>query len=167
MEVENWLPVKGYEGHYEVSDLGRVRSLKWGKCRILSENTNSVGYSIIKLCKEGKYKSKGVHQIVAMSFLNHNPNGHNFVVNHIDFNKTNNRLTNLEIISNRDNSNLLHKKFTSPYLGVSWDKRENKWVSSIYINGKTKWLGYFDNEIDASKKYLEELNKFNNESQFR
>lgn len=49
------------------------------------------------------------------------------------------------------------KNNTSTYVGVSWSKNAKKWISQITIKGKTKYLGLFDNEEDANKKYLETL----------
>ena len=103
-----------------------------------------------------------MHQLVAEAFLNHKRCGMEFVINHIDFNKTNNKVENLEIITNRENSNQKHLKSSSIYTGVSWDKRYNKWRSNITVNGKLKHLGYFINELEASEVYKKELNNLIN-----
>ena len=50
--METWKPVSGYEGLYEVSDTGRVRSLKFGKARVLKPRNNGWGYLLVNLCKE-------------------------------------------------------------------------------------------------------------------
>ena len=81
------------------------------------------------------------------------------VVNHIDLNKKNNNLSNLEIVSNRENSNRKHLKSSSNYTGVSWDKNKRKWQSQIKINNKNIFLGRFNNELEASNAYQKELNK--------
>ena len=91
---EIWKDIKDYEGHYQVSNLSRVKSIKFGKERILKPVTNSSGYLSVKLCKDGKVKAFTVHRLVAEAFL---PNPHNYsCVNHKDENKQNNNVSNLE-----------------------------------------------------------------------
>lgn len=97
--------MKGYEGLYEVSNLGNVRSLDryvnhWqgGKClkrgTLLAFGHNSGGYSLVKLCDNGKEKTAKVHRLVAQAFI---PNPDNLPwVNHIDENPANNTVSNLE-----------------------------------------------------------------------
>jgi len=176
MQEEKWLPVKGHEGIYEVSDLGRVKSLdrkvrhsKKGflirKGKILSSNSNKSRYILISLSKKGLTETKAVHKLVAISFLNHTPCGNKLVVNHINHNRLDNRVENLEIITNRENSNKKHLKSTSKYTGVSWSKKSRKWTSSISINGKHKNLGCFNTELEASLIYESALkNILNGES---
>lgn len=102
--VESWRPVVGYEGLYEVSNLGRVKSLprKGTKGGLLSENyTNSKHYAHVLLTKNMKPNTKSVHRLVAMAWI---PNPECLPqVNHIDGDKTNNCVDNLEWISNLDN----------------------------------------------------------------
>lgn len=82
---ENWLPVKGYEGLYEVSDWGHVRSLNYGrtgKTRLLRPAKNTFGYLQVGLRKDGEIKMKTVHRLVAEAFVP-NPNPAKFKeVNH-------------------------------------------------------------------------------------
>lgn len=103
-EVEVWRPVAGWDRFYEVSNLGRVRSLDrivrrgkgtdTQKGRILQPQKNSRGYLQVALCKDGKKKRVLVHRLVAAAFC-HQPDGCN-LVNHIDCNQENNRADNLE-----------------------------------------------------------------------
>lgn len=91
---EEWRPVKGYEGLYEVSNMGRVKSLHASKDIILKQCTRSGGYAGINLHKDGTCNYKLVHRLVATAFIR-NPNNYE-CVNHKDGNKKNNTVDNLE-----------------------------------------------------------------------
>ena len=94
MKKEYWKPVVGYEGLYEVSNWGRVKSLKFGKERILKQNQCMNGYYYVGLSKNGILKRYSVHRLVAEAFI---PNLDNLPqVNHKDENKLNNVVSNLE-----------------------------------------------------------------------
>ena len=152
--------IPGYEGIYQVSNLGRVKSFRFNKEKILKPTVGSHGYYTVGLCK-GKRKTISVHQLVAMTFLNHKPDGTTkVVVDHIDNNPLNNRLYNLQLVTNRENTSK-DKKGSSKYRGVSWAKERNKWISSITINGKKKTLGYFNCELAASDAYQKKLAEIN------
>jgi len=75
-----------------------------------------------------------------------------------------NNVSNLQLISQRENSSKDRKDGSSQYTGVSWFKKSNKWRSVIYINGKLKHLGLFDNELDASNAYQKTLNDLMNQT---
>lgn len=100
--IERWKAVVGYEGLYEVSDFGNVRSLKYGKVRVLKPGVMK-GYYRVHLCKNGKRKSFLVHRLVVIMFIGDIPKG--MVVNHINENKFDNRLENLEIVTVKENNN--------------------------------------------------------------
>lgn len=159
--MEIWKDINGYEGLYQVSDLGRIKSLGNNlnrKEKILKQTiSGSKKYLNVTLCKKCKCGTFRVHQLVAIAFLNHRPNRFEIVVNHIDTNKINNKLSNIELVSHRENTNRKHCKSSSIYTGVHWSKSKNKWQSSIYINGATKYLGVFETEIDASNAYQKAL----------
>ena len=150
--------IEGYEGMYEISNYGRVKSLKNNKEHILKPSLDLNGYVIICLSNEGVKKTKTIHQLVAIAFLNHIPDGMKLIVNHKDFNRQNNHVDNLEIILQRENANRKHLKSSSNFVGVSWYKGGNKWHAYITINRKRKHLGYFVNEIDAHNAYQNALN---------
>jgi hypothetical protein len=162
--METWKDIKGYESKYQVSDLGRVKSLaRFGsdgrkvKERILRAGKTKRGYYLVVLFKDGKGSSKSVHQLVAIAFLRHEPNGYkDLIVDHIDHNPLNNRLENLQLITNRLNLSK-DKKGTSKYTGVSWNKGNKSWHSQIKINSKTIYLGGFKTELEASRAYQKAL----------
>lgn len=112
IETEEWKDIKGYEGYYQVSNLGNVRSLdrivdrgngilQHRKERIMSKRKNADGYYQAKLNVDKVSKCIGIHILVAEHFLE-NPNGYT-EVNHKDFNRTNNRIDNLEWCTHKDN----------------------------------------------------------------
>ena len=112
---------------------------------------------ILGLWANGEAKTRYYHKLVAEAFLNHVPCGMKLVINHINFNKQDNRVENLEIVTQRKNSSHRQNKGTSKYTGVSWSKGSKKWEVKIRINGGRKNLGYFTNELAASKAYQKEL----------
>ena len=102
-----WKDIPGYEGKYQVSNIGQVRSLNYrgntGKTKILKQDTGRDGYKRVVLCKDGKYKKYLVHRLVAMAFI---PNPHNYpIINQKDENKTNNQYKNLEWCTIQYNNN--------------------------------------------------------------
>ena len=109
-ENEVWKDVVGYEGLYKVSDKGNVYSVERLNSRgrkiggrIMKPTPNTNGYLRVNLCKDGKTKSKLVHRLVLEAFVG-NPNNLP-QVNHIDENKTNNELSNLEWCTGEQNIN--------------------------------------------------------------
>lgn len=112
MTFEIWRPVAKFEALYEISDAGRVRSfdrtiyrkdgsVELKKGRIMKPSLSAYGYQIVSLCDHGKRTMAIVHRLVAMAFLG-DPNGRH--VNHIDFNKTNNSVNNLEWVTPKENT---------------------------------------------------------------
>lgn len=100
---EIWKPVPGYEGLYEVSNIGRVRSLKRNTTpgRILSQKISR--YDSVSLFKDGKQNYCSVHRLVWSAFNGPIPDGAQ--VNHIDENPHNNVLSNLNLMSPKENTN--------------------------------------------------------------
>lgn len=91
------------------------------------------------------------HRIVYSIY--HNITIDTLSVDHIDGNRSNNKISNLRLASHSENCKNVksHSDGSSKFLGVSWNKRKGKWHASIYYNGKGKSLGYFNDEIDAHK----------------
>lgn len=172
---EIWKDIPGFEG-YQVSNFGQIKSLsrvilKNGKypCltkeRILKPKIKKIGYKEVNLSIGGKDYMRSVHQLVAIGFLNHIPCKYELVVNHIDFNKLNNNVNNLEIITQRQNSCHRAKQGSSNYIGVSHNHRSNKkWRAHIYLDKKRIYLGSFYDEKDAAKAYQEALKKYEKET---
>lgn len=152
---EIWKTIEGFED-YQFSNHGRVKSLKFNKEKLLKPLFIKVGYYIVSL-SNSKKQSKFIHQLVATAFLNHKTCGYKLVVNHKDFDKLNNNVDNLEIVTARENTNKKHIKSSSKYTGVSWHKKYNKWWAQINIKGKGYHLGFFLNEIEASEAYQNKL----------
>lgn len=101
-----WKDIPDYEGKYQVSNTGKVRSLNYrctGKVKILKQNTDKLGYKRVFLYKNGKFKIYFVHRLVALVFI---PNPNNYpIVNHKDENPSNNTVWNLEWCTQEYNCN--------------------------------------------------------------
>ena len=154
---EEFRDIPGYEGIYQVSNLGNVKSLKWGKENILNDVFDKQGYLIYSLHKNKIRKDIKGHQLVAMAFLNHIPCGHELVIDHINDVKSDNRLENLQIVTHRFNVFKTQGKYSSQYKGVCWVGKRNKWMATICLNKKSFFLGYFVNEYDAHLAYQNKL----------
>lgn len=103
LKNEQWRDIDGYDGAYQVSDLGRVRSHKSGEWRVLKGRKDKDGYVQVGMRKDGKLKLVRVHRIVAQAFIPNNDEEKN-EINHIDECKQNNRVSNLEYCDRRYNN---------------------------------------------------------------
>jgi hypothetical protein len=128
---ELWKAIKGFEGIYEISNLGRVKGLervvickngqpKTVRERILSPKKSNSGYFEVQLQYAGKRKMQYIHRLVAETFMP-NPE-HKEEVNHIDENKTNNRVDNLEWVTRMEN---VHH-------GTALQRRVDKYKKRVY-----------------------------------
>lgn len=153
---ERFKDIKGYDGDYQVSNLGRVKSLKFGKEKILKICIGSNGYLLVSLCKNGKINTFSIHRLVADTFLQ-KPRGWDIVVDHINNDRLDNRLNNIQWITHRENNSKDRKPGTSKYTGVYSEKNRSKWRSRITIDGVKKDLGYFKTELEASQAYQNKL----------
>ena len=158
-----WKAIPNYEGLYEVSSFGRVRSLdkeinhstsggtfiRRGK--IMKPGLDGRGYYKLNLTLSKK-KIHVVHKLVAMAFLGHVPCGHDLEIHHIDENKINNRLDNLEVLTKQEHK-AKHSKnregLSSKYMGVSWKASHGKWCAQATINKKKVHIGLFTSEEEA------------------
>ena len=157
--MEFWKSVIGYEGMYEVSNTGNVRSvdrqvstnIKFNTSRIikgktLNMNLKHTGYYSVDLCKNGKVKTESVHRLVAIAFIP-NPNSSK-VVNHINGIKTDNRVENLEWVSYKDN----HWHARENNLLVNIGQHNNKLLLCIETNK------VFENSVRAAEWLLSSQN---------
>lgn len=109
---ETWKDIPGFEGSYQISDHGRLKSFKELKeGRILSTINNRGGYISVVLCRNNKAeRSTRIHRLVAENFLSNPENLPE--VNHIDGNKQNNHITNLEWVTRKQN--MAHAVLANP-----------------------------------------------------
>jgi hypothetical protein len=143
--MEEWKQINDYP-NYSISNLGVIKN---NKNLIMKLNKIKAGYLNIKLGKDGIRKFFLHHQLMGLHFI---PNPENYSqIDHINGVRNDNRLENLRWVNHSQNQRNKKKKTncSSQYLGVSWCKRDNKWLAKISINKIDKYLGYFDTEIEA------------------
>lgn len=141
MSEEIWKPVPGYEGLYEVSNFGRVRSLFRYK-KILKPSPNWNGYTTAELWKGKRRKRISIHRLVATCFCD-NPYNKPFV-NHKDETRTNNRADNLEWVTHVENCNygtaiarrIAHTDYTNRHSHPNQIKAASKPVEQYTQDGK-------------------------------
>ena len=156
-QKEIWKDVKNYEGLYQVSNYGRVKSLNFDRIKkekIMKSYVDKIGYYSIRLCKNGKSKLVRVHRLVAESFLQR-PNK-NTEVNHIDGNKLNNFVDNLEWVTHKENMIHAFKNNLAQYPPPRYGK----------ANAKSKSVVQYDKNGNKIKiwectKQAGEILKFN------
>lgn len=173
---EIWKDIPTYEGYYQVSNLGRIRSIDhYVKCKgnnkrlvkgiIKKPQLNKRGYLITTLTKKGIFHTYTIHQLVAWAFLPNFIKGNE--LNHINGIKTDNKLDNLELSNSSHNqfhavrTGLKPKKGKSKYYNVSYaGSKKNikkRWIGSIRHNGKHAYgFKYFETEEEAAH-YVDEL----------
>jgi hypothetical protein len=161
--MEIWKPIKNYEGLYEISNLGRVKSLdrfikhnlsdKFIKGKILKPWDNSHGYLQVKLFKNGFAKMPKVHRLVADAFLY--KLDYQDQVNHKNSIRSDNRLENLEWVSNRENCS--HKTIDNNINKlpcVTYHKQRGKWRARIRHDSKQIHIGLFKTQEEAYQARL-------------
>ena len=154
---EVYMDVVGFEGLYKVSNYGNVLGLKKGK--FLKPDTDKDGYKIIALSKRPLQKKFKVHRLVYYTFF---PDADRTKqINHLDKNKANNKLWNLETVTLRENNThrFADKSTSSRYRGVTRDERYGVWRAQVQINKVKKHLGHFNCETAAYFAYLKALNQ--------
>lgn len=161
--TEEWKDVKDYEGLYQVSSFGRVKSF----CKkeiILKSYFEKIGYYTVRLSNNRRKKTKKVHQLVAIAFLGHKPCRFDIVVDHFDNNKLNNFCLNLQLVTNRENTTK-DRTGSSKYTGVRL--KDNRWEANIMYRKKPIYLGSFKYEDEAGRYYQEALESIKNGTEIK
>ena len=167
--IETWKEVPGYEGLYEVSNCGAVRSLNYqGKKRIkyLRNMKNLDGYEAIRLYRDGKVKKFSVHRLVYETFVGEIPEG--YEIDHINTVRDDNRLVNLRVVTSKENSNnpITRERHLE---AISQRSQDPKWIEATREANKRlakdpKWLeANREATRKAHNKPVLQLNKENGE----
>lgn len=157
--MEVWKEVKGYDGAYEISNFGNVLSNRYVNPRLLTPD-KSTGYYRVALSKHGIIRQTLIHRLIAEHFIL-NPNKKH-QVNHIDEDKLNNSISNLEWVTHRENiEHSLTKKGVSKIKGVNWINRSQSYQCSIFLNRKKHYLGTYK-DIEKAKQVVSNFLTINN-----
>lgn len=142
--MEEWKSIDGFEGFYEVSNFGNVRSLNWNTREVknLSPFMQNRGYLQVRLSDGKTYKAFMVHRLVAAAFVD--GYSENMVVNHINERKTDNRACNLEWVTQSENT---------LYSMPSRSKRKPRAVEIIQLSATGNELRRFSNFIEIQKEF--------------
>ena len=157
---EIWKEIPGYP-RYEISTHGRIKSFVRNAPTILKTSINKRGYLVVGIRRLSTSSPSKVHQLMAITYLDHNPCGHKVVIDHIDGNKLNNHICNLQLITNRENCSK-DSKNKSGYVGVCYDR--GKYRVSITINKRIIALGRYTDPRKGSKVYqlaIKNIDKYN------
>ena len=146
--MEDWKGLSNYP-NYSVSNFGNIKNNK--KNSTLKPNLHKSGYLVVQLFKEGVRRNLRVHRLIAEAFLEEFDETK--YIDHIDRNKTNNKLTNLRMVTPLEsclNRGIWGK---SQYKGAYFSKKRNDWRSQIRVNKKCVSLGYFKTELECALAY--------------
>ena len=160
IENEEWRDVDGYDGMYQVSDLGRVRSKKYGRWKVLKGRTNGIGYLIVDLYRDKKMKHFYTHRLVANAFITNDDDSKN-EINHINEDKTDNRVSNLEWCDRSYNvtyNGLQHRR-TANYHRSNYKRDEIKNLYRPDMSIAQNLELFKSNGIECSERTVYELRK--------
>jgi len=149
--------IEGYGKDYKICKNGDVISYKkYEEGKILKPHINTHGYLYVTLSKNKKQKNFNIHRLIAIYFID-NPNNYQ-IVDHINQNTTDNSIVNLRWVTK--SGNMRNRKNQGKYMkGVTFHKKNNKFMAKICIDNKSKHLGYFNDELEAHEKYMEKYNE--------
>lgn len=177
--AEQWKDIAGYDGVYQISDMGNIRAVP----RIVVQNhkdgrkvprrfkgspikptDNGNGYLIVQLRKDNARHNHYVHRLVASHFISDIPQG--YVINHKDFNKSNNNVENLEIVTQKEN--VLHAvpRMSHPKkkpMGKSGERYIACRLTGFEVVVNKVYLGRFktlEKAIEARDKQIEKVNYY-------
>ena len=154
---EIWTSAVGYEGFYEVSNLGRVRSVEHKDAinhvhpsKIIKQGTRPNGYKVVHLCMYGVATFRSVHMLVAMAFLERKEGCD--VVNHIDNNPLNNCVSNLEWTTYKGNMQWSTKQGRMKYQPDNLKKAQESHYVPVIATDKYGNEYYFKSQTEATEK---------------
>jgi len=140
---EEWKPIDGYNGKYEVSNLGRVYSHKRNK---LMKPSYRKGYTFVLLSNAPHGENSfSIHRLVCAAFIGKS----DLHVDHINGIKDDNRLSNLQYVSHRQNHILYHERLSGKKAGVRKRETCDRWEASGSIMGEYLFLGIYKTELEA------------------
>ena len=148
-----WKHVVGYEGLYEVSDSGLIRAVdkinalgKKLKPKLIKPAPKNDGYLVVVLCKNKTRRTRLLHRIIMEAFKGKS----DLTVDHLDGNKLNNSIKNLEYVSHTENC---YRRSVKKNKSIGTRKRGKKWSARIMINGVEKHLGTFEDQESSQLAY--------------
>lgn len=174
---EVWWPVKEYEGIYEVSNIGRVKSLKYGKEKILKLRKKDKGYRQVQLCKYGRIEQPLVHRLVTQAFLGECHDG--YEVDHQNTVRSDNRLLNLRYVTHNEqySKNVITKQKhveAMRKLAQNQEWRKNQAEAAKIRSENPEWrrkhaenLEKLHTNPEWRKKNAENLKKLHSDQEFR
>ena len=155
---EIFKPVVGYED-YEVSNLGRIVSLKCGKRKVMKPTVNDRGYKRVQLSLNGVVKRHSIHRLVYEAFKGPIPDG--LVIDHINWNKLDNRLDNLQAVTQRQNASKDKWRYdrTCQSIGVYFDRGRYRAEITLpkSMGCRDHYIGSFYTEQEAAAAYQDIL----------
>lgn len=167
--MEIWKDIKGYEGLYQVSNFGNIKSLrKWNGARgkhfyescerILTPTDNGYGYCIVCLVKNHFRKNYYVHRLVAEAFIE-NPYGYP-QINHKDYNRKNNNVDNLEWCTSKQNTQYSSVNMRKPRINPTKSNTGERFIT--YRNSKKEYRVIINRKEYGTKRSLEEAKELRN-----
>jgi hypothetical protein len=154
--MEIWKEIPNTNGDYQISSLGRVKSKKWGDWKILNPHTEKTGYKGLKIRYVGSDRRKNVlvHWLVADAFLDR-PKG-KVEINHIDSDRTNNKVENLEFVTSSGNTEHAVKKGRL----IPWNKPRKPIVAiNLETNEQMEFISISKAELYFNSRHISDVLK--------